>query len=33
MGTKLYWEGADKDEWIAEWYPQNVFETTKTSGA
>ena len=33
QGTRLYWEGADKDEWVAEWYPQNVSETTKTSGA
>ena len=32
-GTRLYWEGADRDEWIAEWYPQNVSESTKTTGA
>ena len=29
-GSKLYWEGADRDEWIAEWYPEiDASKTTK----
>ena len=27
-GTKRYWEGADRDEWIAIWYPQIDASTT-----
>ena len=27
-GTRLYWEGADRDEWIAIWYPQIDASTT-----
>ena len=31
-GTRLYWDGADRDEWIAVWYPQ-IDASTTTKGA
>ena len=31
-GSKLFWEGADRDEWIAEWYPE-IDASQETKGA
>ena len=31
-GSKLYWGGADRDEWLAEWYPE-IDATKETKGA
>ena len=29
-GTRLYWEGADRDEWLGAWYPEiDATETPK----
>ena len=31
-GTRLYWEGADRDEWLEAWYPE-IDATAPPKGA